>query len=344
MDNTHETIVITLLDVISRCTNSELPWQALLDKLLIFFPSMKIAITSHDSQEKLLNFAIASGFDPDFENRFYNYYHKINPWSEVLQNAPPTPHCLWAHKAFSHEKLIKTEFYQDWVRPQEDIAAGLALGLSKTAHSYTTLNINFNYKYMEEAQKLANVLRDIGAALKRGLEIYRRLQGQNILISSQETILNRIPSAIFILDKKQNILFHNKKAEQLLRAGHIVKTDRSKALYFVSHSDQNAVFPQLSCHRPNKAACQKNVTERYIRLEKPIDTPFIALVSPFKSPEDQQLSPFGTMTPPEHKDMVMIIDPSEERTVNEAAVKTAYLLTPAQTKLAMSLFKGMAFK
>ncbi len=75
MDNTHEKVVITLLDVISRCANSELPWQAFLDQLTKFFPSMKVAIPGHDSQENLLNFAITSGFDPEFEKSFFEHYH-----------------------------------------------------------------------------------------------------------------------------------------------------------------------------------------------------------------------------------------------------------------------------
>ncbi len=123
-----------------------------------------------------------------------------------------------------------------------------------------------------------------------------------------------------------------------------MKLDSAKQLYFINSRDQNAVFPQLGKYIKNVPLVQEQVGDGYIRLATPFGSPYVALVSPFEEPEESGVKRFDRLILPDRRNIMMLINPAEEKTVDETAIMSAFGLTHAQAKVAVCLFRGMSLK
>jgi len=66
---------------------------------------------------------IEHAYDPEFVESWHVHYNKINSWAPGFMGAPIglVNSTQWM---CSDSKLMKSEFYSDWVKPQEDISRG----------------------------------------------------------------------------------------------------------------------------------------------------------------------------------------------------------------------------
>ncbi len=69
---------------------------------------------------------IGAGWDPAELDSYHHYYGDLNPWMQ-MDVAMPVGMVGVSDQALSREDLLKTEFYNDWLRPQENIVTGSAM-------------------------------------------------------------------------------------------------------------------------------------------------------------------------------------------------------------------------
>ncbi len=81
---------------------------------------------------------IAGGIDPVQLEVYHEHFADQNPWMH-MNLVMPTGMVGVSDQALAREDLFKTEFYNDWLRPQEDIVAGPAMICYRSADRFVAM-------------------------------------------------------------------------------------------------------------------------------------------------------------------------------------------------------------
>ncbi|MBK4217719.1 hypothetical protein JJJ17_17440 [Paracoccus caeni] len=115
-----------LVAVLHRAALDPAGWQDFSDNLELAFGGSKISLHGVDAGTGSIFLSATSGFAPEFFRPYADYYHSINPF---MQASVAIPHGMArvSPQDLPDEFLIQTEFYNDWLRPQEDLFSAVAL-------------------------------------------------------------------------------------------------------------------------------------------------------------------------------------------------------------------------
>ncbi|SMO60275.1 regulatory protein, luxR family [Paracoccus laeviglucosivorans] len=102
-----------------------------------------------------------AGIDPAGLKIFADYYHAINPFTPFLANIPPGL-AQQSLVSISDDALERTEFYNDWMRHQDDLAGGVAFRTRPYKGRSLVIGVNVRRHRREvindQAQALLNYL------------------------------------------------------------------------------------------------------------------------------------------------------------------------------------------
>lgn len=101
--------------------------------------------------------APGQGIDTHGLQRYADYYHRINPFSDYFLNlAPGRVERSLAY--IDDAQLQRTEFYNDWMRHQDDLVGGVALKTRAYRSSSLFVGINVRRRWREETDGRAQML------------------------------------------------------------------------------------------------------------------------------------------------------------------------------------------
>ena len=81
---------------------------------------------------------IGAGWDPAELDRYHLHFGDLNPWMQ-MDVAMPVGMVGVSDQALPREDLFRTEFYNDWLRPQENIVAGSAMICYRTKDKFIAM-------------------------------------------------------------------------------------------------------------------------------------------------------------------------------------------------------------
>ncbi len=115
----------SLLSLLYATVTDRSKWQSFCDELNAF-STVPIMMFGHNicSDESLG--IIAGGLDPVELDRYHAHFADQNPWMHMNMVMPMGAVGV-SDQALARDDLFKTEFYNDWLRPQENIVGGPAM-------------------------------------------------------------------------------------------------------------------------------------------------------------------------------------------------------------------------
>ncbi len=336
---TDQDLLLDFIDCIYECGSGGQSWTVFLRKFDKQFPALKSGLIGYDDTHPHLNFALLGNYEEEFATSYVDYYHKLNPWYDMLQEARPLELNIWAHDVVPLDTLKNTEFYHDWVVPQGDIATGFTSNLSRTKGCFINLACNISLDHLEEGELARHFLLTLEPHLKRSFAISRRLGGTKLREKTMETILDRQGNAILLLDEDGRLDYANKKGEELLRAANIVKCNPDHRLVFTSRKDQINISKQI-----RHLMGLEHTNRISVKLSLPEDNPFIALVTPVTGNRYQSDHLMEGMVLRKKRVMITLIDPLFRPADPERLIASAYGTTPAETRLVLALLQGLSVR
>lgn len=154
------------------------------------------------------------GFDPAFLSSLEHYNH-VNVWAQnEAMLAPGRP--VTGSMLYPDRELPKTEFYNDWLRPQDYFHAigGIVVRDGPWAMKFSSVRSrragDFNSGEMRLYQALL-------PHLARAAHIQRRFAFLQSLSTSSLAVLDTLPAAVLLLDKSARALHSNAAADAELR-------------------------------------------------------------------------------------------------------------------------------
>jgi DNA-binding CsgD family transcriptional regulator len=118
-----------LIDLIYGAAYGETSWHDFLDRSRQILPNGQAVLFHHDQAKGRGATSMGAGFDESMLERYSSYYSAVNPWMPHAR-LRRLGHVTQADELLPRRRLMGTEYYADYLRPQ-DIETGIGVTLRR---------------------------------------------------------------------------------------------------------------------------------------------------------------------------------------------------------------------
>ena len=326
-----------LLDLVYGAALGQNTWQDILAALERPFPGVRFALWGHDLRSNRNLGLVYQGLDPAFMDPWLDYYSTINAWAPGLGRAPiGVPQ--YAEQLLPRDELVTTEYYNDWVKPQEDILTGVGLTMYSDADRFFTLSSNISARDEDRHKTaLALLLKELGPHLARAFALTRAIQ-QSIAPQEFETAIELIGTAALLLDSRGRVVAGNAMARLLLDEQSIMEVDALARLRFSSALAQQRMDRLLL----RLTGADQSLLSDTIAIEDDVTGGRFSLrIVPFRSAA-VETDPGAAFAAPDRPVLLVCIEaelPDPEQRAGRMLVER-FRLSPAECDLALGMCRG----
>jgi|GEM_PF-1521320 CheY-like chemotaxis protein len=208
---------------------------------------------------------------------------------------------------------------------RQDIIAGKAAGVD----DYLTKPIDFDLMLITIAARLDQVARIRGTRPRTDAADG---QGLRAALMGADEALNRISVGIFLLDSDRKVLFRNRRADALLDEHDGISLSRDSLLRAEKPHQTQALRDIIDDAMERLAISNRQGSEAVALERKSGKRPLIAVACPLGK---------GPAAPGEPVVGLFVTDPQWRSSDAAQAVAQLYGLSPAETRLALALVRGL---
>lgn len=220
-------------------------WSDFLAELSGLIGHSYIALHSHDISRNTNIGFLTHNYSQAHHASYLQHFASQNPWNPQVARMP-VGKVVHSRTLLAPEVLKRTEFYNDWIRPQEDIGTGAGVTLYRDRDRFLRLSCNIRFRDLEAMeQRLLLLLEAIGPHVRASFELSRRLAGARIGRHYQDA-LQRLPEAVMLIDHAGRVCVTNAAAERLLGAGAGLSLGGDQRLGFADGTTQHAFEAALA--------------------------------------------------------------------------------------------------
>ncbi|MGZ8182683.1 MAG: helix-turn-helix transcriptional regulator [Methylobacter sp.] len=194
-------------------------WPVFLEQLSEVFNSkgtviylMDFASRSPTCRSDEVSFIQSARTDPETIASYERYYSKVNVWFENSSDLPEGE-LITTDRLFPVRELVKTEWYNDWLKPQGYFHAMIG-HLLKQDTLAVRLSMFRSKQQPFSADETALFARLV-PHLRRSCMIHKKLSEVKRVQATDTDLLNRLPVGLVLFDKGGQAVFTNHMAEAL---------------------------------------------------------------------------------------------------------------------------------
>jgi DNA-binding CsgD family transcriptional regulator len=229
-------------------------------------------------------------------------------------------------------ELLHTEYYNDYLRPQK-VESGIGVTLIQDRTRMVALSLMCGARTIERQQPRIDLLQRLVPHVTRAIQINRQLDAADLRWQLAEASLERLSTAVVLLDEAGQALFLNKNADRILQESDGLRLDGGGRLRAVAAADDvrlaRAVADALACVTGNATAAGGIVSVR----RRSGKQAYNVLVSPLRLP----VAAFQYM---QRGVAVTIGDPHSALAGTGELLANMYRLTAGETRLTLRMAAG----
>lgn len=195
---------------------------------------IRTCITGYDLDAPINLGARQFGYDPDFEKSYTDYYSARDFLACKLMSVGHGQ-ILAYDDIWSDGTLRASEFYNEWVRPQEDITAGCAVSLFNQKRRLFAFSGSIRSK---DAEKLDRPWRQLveylSPHLQQAFNIARTLATNGIEKQALVNVNDPNAAGFLVVTQSGRITFTSSYAEKLLEMGDVVQCRAGRRIHFAN--------------------------------------------------------------------------------------------------------------
>ena len=298
-------------------------WPYVLGRIATLFnaPSAGIAGQGRSLSEC---WGFSSGVDPEYEKKYLEYYHGINP---VWQRASSAVGAVQADTmVVPRSELRRTEFFNDFLAPQQMESMLNAVVLVEEGRQ-TVVSVRRNPQFEANHVELYKLL---APHLQRAVQINLKLARAELNHNASVETFNHLEDGILFVDLEARVKFANVTAEQIFANGGL--GIRKGKLHADSAEDTAALHALIakcsasgSKHRRSDFASVRRRAGR---------SPLSLLIAPLPVESPFLLGPSKPMA------LIVITDPDRVKKPKLMQLREKFGLTPAEANFAAEIAKG----
>ena len=329
-----EKVARELIHLIYECAVDARLWSHFLAKYAKAIEAHAAGLIVQDLKNQQGNVSESVGFDPFWERLYAERYAGLNVWLLRSGGQLQAGSVLVGEQFVRDQELEKTEFYNDFLRPQQHFhTCGGTITRERSVLSALTAVRSKRVGMFEDPE--TGLLRELLPHLQSAVGIHHRIAGLETRLDAAGSALNHVSQGVLIADASGHVLFMNHRAEAILRgnwglslgtdglrAGSARETARLRELIFRAAAtiDGNGRHPGggLSIARPGRHEVLK------------------VQVAPLaSSSSDAKRRPAA---------IVFMTEPEEKAYPDAALLGELLDLTPAEAHLTAALVAGKTVK
>ena len=335
--------MVPLIGAIYEASIAPEKWPDFLARFATVFHSEQALMWAHDFSDNSADLsngptsiACTVGLDDFYTDGYTRHFCHHNVWLEN-EHLHHEGQIVNSSRLSPDSKLPATEWFGDWLRPQDLFYSFAAVVEKRNRRSFnlTALRAKAHgpYNPQEEQQ-----LRTLMPHLQTAFALHRRLHRAEALAQASIGLLDRLPLGIVLLDSKAHVLHANTRAHALAQESEILRIGNSflgeQELHATRHSDdlrlQTSMRKVVSTGRGLPIQAGHGMRLPGLRHDLHL------LISPLP----QQSEPFGTQA----AGAVFISNPATVLHELDAVLRLTYGLTVAESLLAQALVNGLSVK
>lgn len=310
-------------------------WPTVLGGLSDLAGGVGGVLLSIDTKRRRSRMVASINMDPDTLDAYAAHYHTVDPWiGPVLSQ--PVGALVPTERHLPHENLTRTEFYNDWLRPQ-GIERSLGCVMLREDGTLIVLGLPRGPKQGRYKRSDIERLRAFTPHFQRALQLDRHLGRSNGQRRVALEALDRMAAGVFLVDRARRVRPVNAAAEEIARADDGFTWHRS--MLRVQHAADQRTLDRLIGEAvgateggpaDNGTSCASGM----MTLSRPSGRlPYSLLVSPLAENAGGLLGNGARAT-------VVITDPERGNGVSRDGLTALYGLTPSEARLVERLMAG----
>jgi len=166
------------------------------------------------------------GIDERFDDAYRSHFHRVNPWRPFGPEAKEG-RVLLSDSVIPESEQIRTEFYNDWMRPQGIAHPFVAILCNAGPGDPLSDLVGFREKSAGPlSDEDLDAVRPLVPHLQRALVIHSRVQGAEMRAGAVEEALDRMLGGVILFDERGAPIVTNRTADRILAADDGLVLDR----------------------------------------------------------------------------------------------------------------------
>jgi DNA-binding CsgD family transcriptional regulator/PAS domain-containing protein len=229
-------------------------------------------------------------------------------------------------------RLLESSFHRDFVSKHVRACDSLGICIIREGDTFAFASVMRALDAPDYGSDENEVLNRLVPHLQRAFEIYRRLAEVDLERSAAAEVLDRLPTAIFLLADDRCVLFHNAAARRILARSDALALTRDGRLTttgFVGRRDLERSIAEACLTGTGRGTSAGGA---FRLLRSGAAHPYAVVVSPL----GLRAAPFVTRRPA----AVVLVDDPDRPPPSDRLLQKMFGLTPAQAALAALLAGG----
>lgn len=302
----------------------------------VFLERMSDALGSRGTVLYLVDFASRSStcrsdeisfiqsvrIDPEAVASYDHYYSKINVWLEHSGDLPEGE-LITTDRLYSACELVKTEWYNDWLKPQGYFHAMLG-HLLKRDRQAVRLSV-FRPRQRPFSNDEMTLFGRLVPHLRRSCMIHTQFSEVKSVQSVATDLLHRLPLGLILFDQSGQAVFANQMAESLMRDGFYIN---ASGRCMTGNVHDTRALRQLICDALEFGESHA-MSLHGNSFNRPLSVIAVSL--------HKHSLPFIASGP---SVALFVCDPARPLVLDDKLLAQCYGLSPAEAKLAVALLQG----
>ncbi len=295
---------------------------------LVDAPSSVLAFQDFDGQE--LSFVDSVGRDPSYWKSYNEHFFFVSPYVRMMKDSGER--CYATQDLLSDAELVRTEYYNDWLQPQ-DIHYHAGAVVLRTARAAGLVEFQVGKGHGPFPPGALRIIGLLAPHYKRAIAIGRTLGTLRGVRTAVLDTLARMDVGVILLDERGRPAYLNPAAEGL--AGALLGLQVSAQGLRAQDAAEDAQLQRLIASSLSTAWGQGEVAGGSLLLRRAgREPPVIVAVSPLGEGRLQGALPQGRIR------AVVFLSRRAAPPGLEGMFRTLFGLTAAEARVAMALVDG----
>ncbi|MDV4156448.1 helix-turn-helix transcriptional regulator (plasmid) [Rhizobium leguminosarum] len=207
-----------LINLIYGSLFGECNWQDFLDRVAQTSPNGKAALHYHDLASPVAHVPYVSGFSRTEVDQFSSHFAAVNPWIPRLSFVP-VGQGVCGDEIFPREDLLKSEFYNDWLKGQAQCETSIGVSIIREETRTFVLSTCTSSADPDFNKEAAGRYTILAPHLKRAFDFIRKRDLLAPERQTTQTLFDSIGVGLIYVSEQGRARQWNKSAEALMAAG-----------------------------------------------------------------------------------------------------------------------------
>lgn len=309
-------------------------WPTFLNELsAAFYDARGLLRLASDGQNQTSH---PYGCEPSYLQSFADHYVAINPFTDDLVLRMPAQKVMYGTDIVPEETLLRSEFYNDWMKPQVASAHHCGVAFRKDNSGISVLTVApADPKFDDNRDEYARRLALLVPHLSRAAEISRLSAAIDVAANAMTSVGGVVDSPAMIVAQGGTVKTMNAAAEAFVRAQSMLRVANTGQIHSRNPDEDSQLQAAIaaSTRRAHPRACGP------VRLTcRATGAAALAWVVPVPTPP-APIAGFG-FTAPERCAYLFLREVAAARVIPADALRIAFAVTAAEARLLSALVAG----